>query len=264
MEVAGFLASILIGISLGLIGGGGSILTVPVLVYLFKIDAVLATTYSLFVVGVSSFLGSYNYFKNKLIDFKTVMAFGLPSIIGVLVSRKYILPEIPENIFQIAGLEITKNLFLMLVFAILMLMAAFKMIKKETKTCKTTEVSYNYPLVMFQGFFVGIITGFLGAGGGFLIIPVLVELLKTPMKIAIGTSLLIIAINSAFGFLTSYEHFGEINWIFLMMISGLAVLGILIGSRLSKNIDAKKLKTAFGYFVLAIGIFVLVKEMFLQ
>ncbi|QIG89527.1 sulfite exporter TauE/SafE family protein [Chryseobacterium sp. POL2] len=262
MEIAGFLASILIGISLGLIGGGGSILTVPVLVYLFHVDAVLATTYSLFVVGATSFVGSTTYFKNKLIDFKTVFAFGIPSIIGVYISRQQILPHIPDVLFNIGGFEVTKSNFLMLVFAVLMLMAAFKMIKKDTKPNNTSHQNYNYPLVVFQGFLVGIITGFVGAGGGFLIIPALVSLLKTPMKKAIGTSLLIIAINSAFGFVTSYAHFGEVNWKFLLSITTMAIIGILIGSRLSRNIDGKKLKPAFGWFVLVMGIFVIVKEMF--
>ncbi|WP_300671674.1 sulfite exporter TauE/SafE family protein [Soonwooa sp.] len=263
MEVAGFLASILIGISLGLIGGGGSILTVPVLVYLFQIDVVLATTYSLFVVGATSLVGSVSYFRNNLIDFKTVITFGLPSIVGVYLSRHFILPQIPNTLFEIGDLEITKSMFLMLVFAVLMLVASFKMIKKDKRPTLQNNQKYNYPFVIFQGLVVGIITGFVGAGGGFLIIPALVGLLKTPMKKAIGTSLLIIAINSAFGFLTSYEHFGEINWMFLMLISGLAILGILIGARLSKNIDGKKLKPAFGYFVLLMGIFVIVKEVFL-
>ncbi len=263
MEIAGFLASILIGISLGLIGGGGSILTVPVLVYLFQVDAVLATTYSLFVVGATSLVGSTSYFKDNLIDLKTVITFGLPSIVGVYLSRHFILPQIPNSLFQIGNFHVSKSMFLMLVFAVLMLVASFKMIKKDKREISPTNQKYNYPLVIFQGLMVGVITGFVGAGGGFLIIPALVGLLKTPMKKAIGTSLLIIAINSVFGFLTSYEHFGEINWMFLMIISGLAILGIIIGARLSKNIDGKKLKPAFGWFVLVMGIFVIVKEMFL-
>lgn len=263
MELAGFLASIFIGISLGLIGGGGSILTVPVLVYLFQVDAVLATTYSLFVVGATSLVGSARYFKNDLIDIKTVINFGLPSIVGVYLSRQFILPKIPTVVFQIGSIEITKNTFLMLVFAVLMVVAAFKMIKKDHRLAVISPQKYNYSLVIFQGFLVGIITGFVGAGGGFLIIPALVGLLKTPMKKAIGTSLLIIAINSAFGFLTSYQHFGEINWIFLISISALAIFGILIGSYLSQNIDGKKLKPAFGWFVLVMGVFVIFKEMFL-
>jgi hypothetical protein len=154
-------------------------------------------------------------------------------------------------------------MFLMLVFAVLMLVASCKMIKKDKRPILQNNQKFNYSFVIFQGLMVGVITGFVGAGGGFLIIPALVGLLKTPMKKAIGTSLLIISINSAFGFLTSYEHFGEINWNFLMIISALAILGILIGARLSKNIDGKKLKPAFGWFVLVMGIFVIVKEVFL-
>lgn len=261
MDAAGYIASIFIGISLGLIGGGGSILTVPVLVYLFHVDAILATTYSLFIVGATSFVGSFSYFKKKLIDFKTAFVFGIPSIVGVFISRKFILPFIPDSVFTISGFEVHKNLLLMLLFAVLMLFASYNMIKKKTVSTDSDETKYNYPLVFLEGLFVGIITGFIGAGGGFLIIPALVGLLKTPMKTAIGTSLFIIAMNSAFGFLTSYEHFNEINWTFLSSISAIAIVGIIIGSYLSKKIDGKKLKPAFGWFVLLMGIFVILKEL---
>lgn len=261
METAGYLASVLIGISLGLIGGGGSILTVPVLVYLFKIDAVLATTYSLFVVGTTSFVGAFSYFKNKLIDFKTAFVFGIPSIVGVFLSRKFLLPIIPETIIKIEGFELQKGFLLMLFFAVLMLFASYKMIKKKKITAKSEKSNFNVFLVFGEGLLVGMITGLIGAGGGFLIIPALVGLLKTPMKKAIGTSLFIIAINSVFGFFTSYEHFNEISWVFLIKISSIAMVGMIIGSSMSKKINGEKLKPAFGWFVLIMGIFVIVKEL---
>ena len=260
MEIAGFLASILIGISLGLIGGGGSILTVPVLVYLFHVDAVLATTYSLFVVGATSFVGSTTYFKNKLIDFKTVFAFGIPSIIGVYISRQQILPHIPDVLFNIGGFEVTKSIFLMLVFAVLMLMAAFKMIRKDAKSNISSHQNYNYPLVVFQGFLVGVITGFVGAGGGFLIIPSLILFAKLPMRKAVGTSLFIIAMNSLVGFIGDVQNL-EIDWLFLLTFSAISVVGIFTGMYLTKYTNESQLKKIFAYFVLVMAAIILLKEM---
>lgn len=264
MEILGFFLAILIGISLGLIGGGGSILTVPVLVYLFQVDVVIATTYSLFVVGITSLVGSLSYFKKGLVNLRISLYFGLPSLAGVLLARKVILPIIPDVILIIGGFEMTKSIFLMLVFAVLMLLASYKMIKKQKVEEITSGTNYNYGLVIMQGLLIGMVTGLIGAGGGFLIIPALVSLLHLPMKKAVGTSLLIIAINSVFGFSSSYNYFPIVDWQLLLSITGLSIVGIIIGSRLAKNIDGKQLKPAFGYFVLVMGILVIVKEIFLQ
>ncbi|MDD3005050.1 sulfite exporter TauE/SafE family protein [Flavobacterium sp.] len=265
MEIAGYLASIFIGISLGLIGGGGSILTVPVLVYLFSIDAVLATAYSLFVVGSTSVVGSFSYFKKGLVDVKTAVVFGIPSIAAVFLTRTFIVPAIPQEIFSIGNFTVTKSTLLMLLFAVLMVFASYKMIKKSTNPDEEGNQikKFNYPVSILQGTFVGFITGLIGAGGGFLIIPALVNLLKLPMKTAVGTSLLIIAINSLTGFLFSLQH-TEMDWIFLLTISAIAISGILIGSFLSTKINGSKLKPAFGWFVLIMGIYIIIKETLLN
>lgn len=261
MDIAGYLASIFIGISLGLIGGGGSILTVPVLVYLFSVDAVLATAYSLFIVGNTSVVGSISYFKKGLVDIKTAVVFGIPSIAAVFLTRAFIVPAIPNEIFSVGNFSVTKSILLMLLFAVLMILASSRMIKKCTD-CNEDEKQIqqiNYPLSFLQGTFVGLVTGLIGAGGGFLIIPALVNLLKLPMKTAIGTSLLIISINSLTGFLFSLHH-TIIDWKFLLVISSIAIIGILIGSFISTKIDGKKLKPAFGWFVLVMGIYIIIKE----
>lgn len=263
MEFTGYLASILIGISLGLIGGGGSILTVPVLVYLFAIDTVLATTYSLFVVGSTSLVGSFSYFKKGLIDLKTAIFFGLPSIIAVFFTRHYILPAIPEYITNIGGFELSKSILLMVFFAVLMVFASYSMIKKEVEENATAQNPASKMSVVVQGLLVGIVTGLIGAGGGFLIIPALVNLLKLPIKTAIGTSLLIIAVNSIMGFGFSLGHY-PIEWPFLLTITLIAIVGIFIGTYLSTKIEGKKLKPAFGWFVLVMGIYILIKETFLK
>lgn len=265
MDIIGYLASIIIGISLGLIGGGGSILTVPVLVYLFSIDAVLATTYSLFIVGATSVVGSISYFKKKLIHLKTALVFGGTSIISVFIARTYLVPAIPAEIFKMGHFTLTKSMFLMLLFAVLMLFASYKMIKKciQCNEEETQSHRINYPAAFLQGTLVGVVTGLIGAGGGFLIIPALVNLLKLPMKIAVGTSLLIISINSLVGFLFSIST-TTIQWKFLFTITSIAIIGILIGSFLSTKVDGKKLKPAFGWFVLVMGIYIIFKETILK
>lgn len=261
MEIAGYFASILIGISLGLIGGGGSILTVPVLVYLFRTDAVLATTYSLFIVGVTSAVGSFSYLKKRLVSVKTAFTFGIPSIVAVFLTRIYLIPAIPQIIFRFGNFTITKSILLMLLFALLMIVASYSMIKKgkNTPVVVSQTQEFGYILLSIQGIITGIVTGLIGAGGGFLIIPALVNFVKLPMKVAVGTSLLIIAINASTGFLFSLHHI-NINWPFLLTIALIATTGILIGSYISTKIDGKKLKPAFGWFVLIMGIYIIIKE----
>lgn len=260
MEIIGYASAILIGISLGLIGGGGSILTVPVLVYLFGLDAFLAAEYSLFIVGISSAAGSLTYFKKGLVDFKTALVFGIPSIISIFMTRLYIVPLIPENVLETGNFTITKNIFLLLIFAILMIAASYKMIRKN-KAENTDTGKRNILLAAGEGSLIGVLTGLVGAGGGFMIIPALVGLLKIPMKKAIGTSLVIIALNSLIGFSSSIGN-TAIEWKFLVSVALIAVTGIFIGSRLSEKIDGRKLKPAFGWFILVMGVYIILKEIF--
>lgn len=263
MEIFGYVASVFIGISLGLIGGGGSILTVPVLVYLFGIEAFLATEYSLFIVGISSLIGSFSYFKKGLVDLKTAFIFGVPSIVSILLTRNYLLPLIPDEVFTFGSFIVTKDIFLLLLFAGLMITASYKMIRKrmELKIGTIPSQNNNTPLAVAEGSVVGILTGLVGAGGGFMIIPALVNLLKIPMKVAIGTSLVIISLNSLIGFFSSMNHV-KIEWNLLSTITAIAIVGIIIGSQLSKKIDGKKLKPAFGWFILVMGIYIIIKELF--
>lgn len=264
MEIIGYTASVLIGVSLGLIGGGGSILTVPVLVYLFGIDALLATEYSLFIVGMSSAVGSITYFRKGLVNFKVALIFGVPSIISIFLTRIYLLPLIPEELFSIQDFTVTKNIFLLLIFAALMILASYKMIKnKASEDAVENGLNPNKALLAAgEGTIVGILTGLVGAGGGFMIIPALVNLLKVPVKTAIGTSLVIISLNSLIGFSSSLNNV-KIEWSLLIKIATIAVVGIIIGSQISKKIDGKKLKPAFGWFILIMGIYIITKEIFL-
>lgn len=266
MEIIGYLASLLIGISLGLIGGGGSILTVPVLVYLFHVEPVLATAYSLFIVGATSLIGVFPKYKNNMVNLKTAIIFGIPSILSVYATRKWLVPAIPQNVLQIGNFTLTKPLLLMLLFAVLMTAASISMIRdknKECEDCDLEELKFNYPIILIEGIIVGILTGLVGAGGGFLIIPALVILSKLPMKQAIGTSLLIIAMKSLSGFLGDLSN-ATIDWTFLLTVTSLAIGGLFIGNMFNKKINAASLKKGFGWFVLVMGIYIIIKELFLS
>ena len=260
LEILGYFGALVIGVVLGLIGGGGSILTVPVLVYLLAINPVTATAYSLFVVGASALVGAFKNMQKKLVDFRTAIVFSIPAFIAVYATRKYMVPAIPESLFSIGGFEITKNIGIMLFFAIIMILASVSMIRENgKKKADTGKISYNYPLIIIEGIVVGVLTGIVGAGGGFLIIPALVLLAKLPMKKAVATSLLIIAIKSLIGFIGDVQNM-NINWAFLAIFTGLSMVGMFIGIYLNKFIDGKKLKKGFGWFVLLMGIYIIWAE----
>jgi uncharacterized membrane protein YfcA len=262
IEILGYLGALIIGVVLGLIGGGGSILTVPVLVYLMAINPVTATAYSLFVVGTSSLVGAVKNMQKKRVDYRTAVVFSIPAFIAVYSTRKFLVPAIPDHIITLAGLQITKNIAIMLFFAFIMILASVSMIReRKEKPVKTEKVKYNYPLIIIEGLIVGVLTGIVGAGGGFLIIPALVLLAKLPMKKAVATSLLIIAIKSLIGFIGDVQNL-DINWPFLLLFTAISVVGIFLGVYLNKFIDGKKLKKGFGWFVLLMGIYILWKELF--
>ena len=264
MIAAGYIVSVFIGIALGLIGGGGSILTVPVLVYLFGVDPVLATAYSLFIVGSTSLVGAFPKYKNGEINLKTAIIFGIPSIISVYATRAYIVPAIPTEVFSIGSFMVTKAILMMMIFAVLMVFASVSMIRdKHNNQEESGEQVFNYPMILLEGTIVGILTGLVGAGGGFLIIPALVIFSKLPMKQAIGTSLLIIAAKSLIGF-TGDLGKQTMDWQLLISVTILAIIGIFMGNFLGKKVSAKSLKKGFGWFVLVMGIYIIIKEIFLN
>ncbi len=262
MMVLGFILAALVGISLGLIGSGGSILTVPILVYIMGVEPVLATAYSLFIVGSTALVGGIQSAVQKKVDFKTVVIFGAPSIAAVYATRKWIVPMIPEHIHSIGNMDITKNVALMLLFAIVMIMASVSMIRpsKQKEESEDKPMRYNYPMILLEGTVVGILTGLVGAGGGFLIIPALVLLARMPMKLAVGSSLFIIAAKSLIGFIGDMQGNATLDWKLLAMFTASAVIGIFIGIFLSTKIAGSKLKTGFGWFVLVMGIYIILKE----
>ena len=261
---------LLIGLTLGLIGSGGSILGVPVLVYLFHYPADIATGYSLFIVGISSLIGAFSFLKKGEINVEALWQFAIPSLILVFCVRKFLIPVLPQVFFYIGDFEATKQVVIMCVFAILILISSFSMIRKRNTDKKTDTMWEEFsksplrlPFVIFLGAVTGALTGFIGAGGGFIIIPVLIFFLRVPMKKAVGTSLSIIAVNSLIGFTGNLGH-TEFDWKFLLIVSGLCIAGILLGNMISVRLKAVKLRAAFGWFTFFVGIFVIVKELFLK
>ena len=258
-DILGFFGAILIGIVLGLIGGGGSILSVPIFVYILNIEPVLSTAYSLFVVGTTSLVGTIKNFQKGMVDLKTGIIFSFPAFIAVYLTRKFLVPSLPDSLFSFLGFEVTKSVGIMIFFSLIMIVAAFYMIKERVNSTERKQLTYNYPIIIIEGFVIGILTGIVGAGGGFLIIPALVLLAKLPMKKAVATSLMIIAAKSLIGFIGDIENF-DIDWVFLLTFSSLSIIGIYIGTFLNQFIEGRKLKKSFGWFVMLMAIYILTKE----
>jgi uncharacterized protein len=262
--VIGYFAAGLIGISLGLIGGGGSILTVPVLVYLFHIEPTLATAYSLFIVGTTSLVGGVKSAIKKMVDFRTAIVFAIPSFIAVYITRRFLVPLLPDTLMTIGSFELTRDVAIMVFFGLIMLAAAISMIRKKDKDAQEDQlIVYNYPMIMLEGVIVGALTGIVGAGGGFLIIPALVLFAKLPMKKAVGTSLVIIAAKSLIGFLGDIGSGQRIDYRFIVIVSIIAIAGIFLGTYLSRFIESKKLRSGFGWFVLVMSVYVILNEVVL-
>ncbi len=259
MEIIGYIVSVFIGFLLGLLGGGGSILSIPILVYLFNTEPVLASAYSLFIVGATSLAGAIPKYRDHLVNIKTGILFGIPSIITIFSTRKWIVPSIPNVVYQTQSFTITKRILLLGIFALLMLLASIPMIRGRRERKNKGEHFYIIPVIL-EGIVIGFLTGLVGAGGGFLIIPALVILTGLPMKTASGTSLFIIAINSLIGFTGDLLN-TAMNWPFLLSVTVIAIIGVHFGNVYSRKIPGVKLRKAFGWFTLAMGSWILFKEL---
>jgi uncharacterized membrane protein YfcA len=260
MELLGYIMALFIGISLGLFGGGGSILAVPVLAYLFSLDEKVATAYSLFIVGFAALVGGIKQNINNNVDWITAVVFGIPALIGVWIVRHYVIPELPDVLFDIGDFAISRRMGMFGVFIVLMVAAALSMLKENTRKGGSGDISYNYPLILIEGLIVGTVTGLVGAGGGFLIIPALVVLTNLDIKKAIGTSLVIIALKSILGFFLGDALIMSIDWNFLIVFTSITIIGIFLGVYIGNFIDGNKLKKGFGYFILAMSIFMFIIE----
>lgn len=258
-----YFLALFIGLSLGLTGGGGSILTVPVLVYVAKIEPVIATAYSLFIVGFTSLVGAGSYFKKGLVNVRMSVVFAIPAFITVWLMRKFVIHAMPEVLLTVGSFVLTKDLFLMLFFALIMLISGCKMVCGDSTKNVKQVAKMNYPLIIISGITVGILSGLVGAGGGFLIVPALVFLMYLPMHKAVGTSLLVISINSLIGFTGDVLNLPKIDWGFLIVFSIIASAGVFLGVYLNRFINNQKLKKVFGYFVFIMAVVILVEELIL-
>lgn len=258
----GYVLAVFVGTTLGMLGSGGSILSVPILVYVMGIEPTLATAYSLFVIGTTSLVGGIHKAKQKLVDFKKVVLFGIPSVITVFITRKIVVPRIPDVIFSNGNFTLNKSILIMIVFAIVMIVASVGMIKPSKKITFNDGKKLDYYKIAALGILIGLISGFVGAGGGFLIIPALLFFAKTPMRMAVGTSLFIVASQSLIGF--TGDIFGNqiIDCKLLFIFTLASIIGIFIGNFISVKVADEKLKTGFGWFVFAMGIYIVVKEIF--
>ncbi|HLV23788.1 MAG TPA: sulfite exporter TauE/SafE family protein [Moheibacter sp.] len=266
IEIIGYFGALFIGLVMGLTGSGGSILSIPILAYLFHYDEKTATAYSLFIVGITALLGAGQSLYNRLVNFKSVWIFGIPAIIGVLLVRRIVMPVLPEVLFHIAGFEFTRRMFIFGLFGILMLLAAYTMLHKaKVNLAEIDNQSFQFhPLMVTEGFFLGVFMGLIGAGGGFLIVPALMLIAKLPIKEAIATSLVIVCLNCLVGFFLGDFFYMTIDWNFLFVFVGISFIGILIGGILTKLVNSSKLKKVFAYFIVLMAAFIFLMEFFIK
>lgn len=262
LETIGYIGALIIGLIMGLTGSGGSILSIPILAYLFHFDEKTATAYSLFIVGITALGGGMRNLFSKQVSLKSILYFGVPAIVGVLLMRRIVMPILPEVLFHILSFEITRRMFVFGIFGLLMLVAAYTMLNKpKIQLAEIESQKFEFhPLMVTEGFFLGIFMGLIGAGGGFLIVPALMLIAKLPIKRAISTSLVIVCMNSLAGFFLGDFTYMEVEWSFLFTFVLISLIGILIGGTLAKRINGEKLKKYFAYFIILMSIFVFVME----
>lgn len=261
-QIIGYILAIFVGMTLGMLGSGGSLLSVPILVYVMGIEPTLATAYSLFVIGTTSLVGGIHKAKQKLVDFKKVILFGIPAVLSVFVTRKVLVPKIPEIIVESEEFTLSKSILIMVIFAIVMIFASVQMIRPLKEKMVFANEKLNYFKITILGISIGLISGFVGAGGGFLIVPTLLVFAKTPIKMAVGTSLFIVAAQSLIGFTGDIMSDQIIDWKLVQFFTFASVFGIFIGNFISKKVAEEKLKTGFGWFVLTMGIYIIIREIF--
>lgn len=260
--LTGYILAVFVGMTLGMLGSGGSILSVPILVYVMGIEPTLATAYSLFVVGTTSLVGGIHKTKHRLVDYNKVILFGIPSVISVFITRKVLVPKIPEIIFWSEEFTLSKSVLIMVAFAVVMIFASVQMIKPLKENTVSDDEKPNYSKIVLLGICIGLVSGFVGAGGGFLIVPTLLFFANTTMKMAVGTSLFIVSLQSLIGFTGDILSDQIIDWKLLQFFTFASVCGIFIGNFISKNVAEEKLKTGFGWFVLTMGIYIIIREIF--
>ncbi len=260
MELIGYFGALLIGFVIGLFGGGGSILAVPIFVYLFQLNPILATSYSLFVVGFSAAVGTLINIKKKLIEYKTAFVFTLPALVSVFFTRRYIITNLPDILFDLGFVSVTKEMALMLLFSTVIILSALSIFKNNKLAVIHKLKTTNYNILLIVGLVVGLLTGLIGAGGGFIIVPALVLFASLDVKKAVATSLIIITFNSLFGFVADVTQVA-IDWPFIMIFTAVSIVGIFMGVYVSNFIEERSLKRNFARFMLLMALLIIYNEL---
>lgn len=247
----GYLLATCAGIAFGMLGAGGAILTVPVLVYIFSLTPIVATTYSLLVVGLSAGWATAINLKRGLIDWKIALQFAVPSGFAVFVVRNFIWPLIPNQIFTIS-----KDELLMLLFAGVMTFSAKNMLKPQA----SLKIDRNSRNIILSALIAGALTGLLGVSGGLVIVPTLHLVIGLTMAQAVATSLSIIAFNASLGFVLDMSRGASIDWSFAAIYLACTFLGVYLGSRLGYLISQTKLRRSFAFFIIIVSVLILIRE----
>lgn len=257
MAIVGYLAALGVGALLAVIGGGGAILALPILVYAFGLPAWTATTYSLFIVGCTAAIGAARHARAGAIDYAAAMRFGLPALVAIHLVRALLFPRIPASFAVPMMGVVTKDLLVMTVLAIAMMASAYGMLRRpplKPLPLPPSSSSAVFVKSAGRGFAVGLFTGMVGAGGGFLLVPALSMVERLPLERAIATSLFVIAVNSLLGFTGDVIAGAPIDWILLLSISGMAGLGMLGGTAFTRGLDDRHIRTVFGSTLVAIAV----------
>jgi uncharacterized protein len=262
-EYLAFLLAFFIGLSLGLIGGGGSILTIPILVYVMGINPIIAGAYSLFIVGITSLAGVVGKIKSNIVNYKAYLLFGLPSVLSVYLTRSIVLPLVPDVILDQGSFILSKGMAIMAFLSLIMLLSAVSILNsKNIKKRKTNGI--NLIFILFDGLLVGFVTGIAGTGGGFLIVPALVITLGLDMKTAVGTSLAIVATKSLIGFSGDLSIGLAVDWKFLLIFVSISIIGIFAGNKISHRSSENMLKKMFAYLLISMATFIIISEFFIK
>lgn len=253
MYIIGIVLALLIGIILGLVGGGGSILTVPMFHYFFGETMLMSTTYSLFIVAIASSFGVLQRLPKKQVDFHKGIIFVIPSMLTALSIRLWIMPLFPIS-FSVNSFELSRDVAITILLIAVMIFTAIQTLKKKSE--KALQQTTTFEIAMF-GILTGFLSGFIGAGGGFIIVPILLRM-GLDMKKAVGTSMFIIAIQSFVAVIGDF--FNEeitrgsgIDWELLIHITIITVIGVLIGTLLQKRFSMERLRKIFSFLLLAVA-----------
>ena len=264
LHILGYLGAILTGLVLGLLGGGGALLSVPILKYMFHIETSVATSYSLFLIAITASSGAYQNIRKKLIDYNAALYYGIPSVITVYIVRRWAMPNLPKIMFTVGNYAVDKDLFVLILLVLAMVIAAYKMITAKNTEGEQVAYTINHPRLIFFAVLIGAFMALVGGGGGFLMVPALVHFANVSTKKAIGTSLVLVAINSFIGFMGDVTSHIQINWPFFFTFLFFSITGVFAGHYLATYIHNSKLRKYFGWFLLVIAVLIVIKEVSLR